>query len=241
MLQQFIALLPKEVGTLGLVVCVAGTLGGVLLWLVGARFSRPLITLCTVAIGAVLGTMLPRWFEWSVSGMGAAVGAAIVLGISGYWFHRFWVGLGLGLVMSCWVALGTWTLLSGDVEWSWPQVDDNVTAMSYLTTTWQMLPPDVTHALPFTCATALLSGLVAAVLWPRVGLVMLYSVAGVSLLVGMGLAAIEIGRPQWIGIVPAQASSQLMLLGGLVVFGAAVQWWQMSSPAAKKESGEAKQ
>lgn len=241
MLHQWLALLPSQVGTLGLIVAVSGTLLGVLLWLVGARFSRPLITLCTVALGALAGMMLPRWFQWSVSGMGTAVGGAVLLGISGYWLHRFWVGFGLGLVLACWVALGTWTLLSGNVQWTWPPADENSTVTSYLTTTWQTLPADVTHALPFTCATAMLSGLVAAVLWPRIGLVMLHSMAGVSLAVGMGLAAIEFGRPQWLGIVPAQGSSQLMLLLGLTIFGALVQWWQMSSPAGKKESSEAKE
>lgn len=242
MLQQLLALMPREVGTLGLIIAIAGTLAGVLLWLVGARFSRPLITLCTVALGATVGMMLPRWCDWSVSGMGTAVGGAVLLGISGYWLHRFWVGIGLGVVLSCWVALGTWTLLGGDAQWTWPEPDETSTAMNYLTTAWESLPPDVTHALPFTCATAMLSGLVAAVLWPRVGLVMLYSVAGVSLLVGMGLLAIEFGRPQWMNLVPAQESSQLLLLAGLVIFGALVQWWQMSAPAAaKKESGQSEE
>src|SRR5687768_5279625 len=105
MLQQLLALMPKEAGTFGLVVTVAGTLAGLVLWLVGARFSRPLITLCTVALGGAVGMMLPRWCGWTVNGMGTAVGGAIVLGVSGYVMHRFWVGIGLGLVMCCWAAL----------------------------------------------------------------------------------------------------------------------------------------
>jgi hypothetical protein len=236
MVQILLPMLPKEVGALGLIVAVAGTLAGVLLWLVGARFSRPLITLCTVFIGAAAGMMLPRWFEWSVTGMGPAVAGAIGLGISGYVFHRFWVGMGLGLVLTCWVALGTWTLLNNGHQWAWPEATEETTVGTYLTATWESVPKDVSHAMPFTCATAMLSGLVAGMLWPRVGLVMLYSLAGVSLLVGMGVAAIENGRPQWISIIPAEMSSQLCLLVALVTFGATVQWWQMSAPAGEKEA-----
>ena len=67
---------------------------------------------------------------------------------------------------------------------------------------------------------------------PRFGQVLLYSTAGVTLLLGMGVAAIEIGRPEWIWIVPAQTHAQLMMLVGMVAFGAVVQWQRSPTPPA---------
>jgi hypothetical protein len=81
----------------------------------------------------------------------------------------------------------------------------------------------------------MITGLSATLLWPRIGVVMLYSCAGLSLLVGMGLAAIEISRPQWLVHVPAQTWAQLTTLGALVAFGAVIQW--NSSPAPSRPAG----
>src|SRR5215218_9169883 len=108
MVQQLLPLLPKEIGQAALIAALVGTFIGVGLWLAGARFSRPLITLVTVSLGAVIGRALPGWMNWNVNSMAASVGGAVVLGMSGYVMHRVWVGLGLGLLLACWAALGTW-------------------------------------------------------------------------------------------------------------------------------------
>ena len=70
----------------------------------------------------------------------------------------------------------------------------------------------------------MVTGLVASLRWPRFGVVMLYSTAGVSLVVGMGLSAISYARPQWVGSLPAKGSSQAMTLLAMVAFGALLQW-----------------
>ena len=51
MLQAMLSLLPKETGNAAVVFAASGTLGGLALWLSGARFSRYIITLTAVAIG----------------------------------------------------------------------------------------------------------------------------------------------------------------------------------------------
>jgi hypothetical protein len=94
----------------------------------------------------------------------------------------------------------------------------------YLTLLWRDLPERVRSILPAACATGMVSGLSLTLLWPRVGQVLLYSAGGATLLVGMGVAAIDYGRPEWISIFPAQTWAQVLTLAAVVAFGAVVQW-----------------
>src|SRR5437870_5881909 len=108
MVQELLALLPKEVGTLALVLAMTGTLAGAGLWLAGARFSRSLITLVLVSIGGWTGLFLPRWLGWTIDGWAPAIGLALGMGASGFFLHRFWVGIGLGVVLAAWAGFATW-------------------------------------------------------------------------------------------------------------------------------------
>src|SRR5947209_10198712 len=81
----------------------------------------------------------------------------------------------------------------------------------------------------------MLSGLCAAVLWPRFGVTTLYSALGVSLILLLGLSALNFSRPQWIGMLPGRTAAQVMTLLGLVAFGALVQW--RIGPAHGAEAG----
>src|SRR5947209_12518319 len=83
MVQELLPLLPKELGTLALVLAVAGAVAGVGLWLVGSRFSRSLVTLLLVSVGGWTGLFFPRWFGWAIDGWAPAVGLAVVLGAAG--------------------------------------------------------------------------------------------------------------------------------------------------------------
>lgn len=225
MVQELLPLLPKEIGQAALVAALFGTLVGVGLWLAGARFSRPMITLGAVTLGAIVGRQVPGWMNWNVNTMAASVGGAVVLGMSGFILHRVWVGLGLGLLLACWAALATWVLAGGaGAELAWPAVDQTTTLTSLSQDLWATVPDKVKQVAPYATGGAMLSGFLASLLWPRVAVVLLYSALGTSLLVGMGLIAIENGRPQWITIVPAQTWAQVTTLLALVAFGAIVQW-----------------
>jgi hypothetical protein len=46
----------------------------------------------------------------------------------------------------------------------------------------------------------------------------------VSLILGMGLAAMNLARPQWLGNLPAKTSAQVTTLLAMVAFGALLQW-----------------
>ena len=238
MLQQAISMMPKDVGTAGLVCALAGTAVGLLLWLVGARLSRPMITLLTVLGGGMLGMMLPRWLDWQISGAGLAVGGALVFGLTGFLLHRFWVGFGLGVVLTLWTAVGVWLVMQDGVVWSMPTIDPGQITLAQMSREiWASLPQEVTKVLPTACAVAMVSGLVAGMLWPRIGVVLMYSSAGASMLVWMGMAALEYGRPQWLVHVPATLPTQLLIFFGLVAFGAVFQWQLAPSVASGNDDG----
>ena len=228
MIQQLIALLPRQINHLAVMIAVAGAFFGLILWLGGSRFSRALVTLISVSMGAVIGMQLPLWFGWPLEGWATAVLGSLVLGISGFMLHRAWVGAGLGLVLACWAALGTFIACGGAADgakpWEWPALTPMTTVHSYLTDVWNALTPEARKVLPFTCATALLSGLAASVLWPRLGAVLLYSCTGLSLLIGLGVAAMSAAQPQWLKAIPNQTSSQIIVLVSMVAFGAILQW-----------------
>ncbi len=228
MLQTLLPLLPAEAGAVAMAMAGVGMLIGLVLWLAGARYSRSIVTLLMVTIGAGLGLRLPGWFGWPVSGMGAAVGGAMSLGLIGFLLHRLWVGLGLGWMLAAWGALLVWTMLGQGQTWQVP-AEEATTLGGYAASVWEAMPDDFTWVAPFVCAAAMLTGLSIGWIWPRMGVVLLYSVMGVSLLVATGLAAIEFGRPEWLSHVPSQTAPQVMLLTLLVAFGAVVQW--KASPA----------
>ena len=224
MVQELLPLLPKEVGTLALVLAMLGAVVGAGLWLAGARFSRSLITLVLVSTGGWIGLFLPQWLGWSIDGWASAILLALVLGASGLVMHRFWVGVGLGLVLAGAAAGVVWTIYKGQGAWSVPKVETGMSAIAYVQVLWQGLPVEMRRILPIACGAAWIVGLAAAMLWPRICIVILYSTIGVSMLVGLGLYSMNAARPQWLGALPNRTSSQLLAMLGMVAFGALLQW-----------------
>jgi hypothetical protein len=229
MVQELLTLLPPPTH-FALVLAIAGSLVGAGLWLTGARYSRGLITLAAVGVGCAVGMLVPAWLDRPVHPMACAVGAAMLAGACGYILHRLWVGIGLGLVLALWATLATWILVGGDERWDWPNATESLWA--YAVVVWQQLPELVRLYLPFAAGVAMLSGICATLLWPRLGVVLLYSAGGVSLLLGMGLAAVEYGRPDWMRYLPGETWAQMLTLLGLVAFGAVLQWQQPAPSGA---------
>ena len=157
-----------------------------------------------------------------------------MLGASGFFLHRFWVAVGLGIVLAGWAMAATWALCKGTGDWSVPKIDMGTTAIEYLKDLWPSLPADARTYLPITCGTAMLSGLLTALLWPRVGVILLYSTAGVSMVAGLGFSAMSYARPEWADALPVRTSSQVALLLAMVLFGALLQWWLAPASSALK-------
>jgi hypothetical protein len=228
--EQLLRLLPSEPGTIALVVASIGSLLGAGLWISGARFSRFILTLAAVTLGAGVGMKLPAWRGWSVDGMGPAVGGAVILGVSAFAVHRLWVGIWLGFVLAGWTALVIWTTARHGADWHWPSVHAGLSLPSYLAQVWKSLPDQVKQYLPWCAGAAMACGIATATIWPRVAMVILWSAAGVSLLVATGAAALSRLDPAALQHVPRQTIAQLAVLGGMVMLGAALQWRMTPRP-----------
>jgi hypothetical protein len=235
MFQELLPLLPKEVGTLAYVLAVVGAIVGLGLWLVGARYSRSLVTLVLVSVGGWIGLLLPRWFGWSIEGWATAIMAALVLGGSAFVIHRFWVGMGLGLVMAGWAAVAVWLMCKGDGVWSPPKYEIGLTAQAYVQAFWSSLPNLVQRVLPVASGAAMLGGLFATLFWPRLGTVLLYSAAGVTMIGGTAPWLMNRFRPQWLNSLPATKLSQAGLIFGLFALGALIQWTLVLSKKGPRE------
>src|SRR5258708_25325408 len=145
--QEVLALLPRHINSLAQAIAIAGAVLGGLLWLGGSRFSRTLMTLISVSTGGLIGLQMPRWFGWGLEGWATAVLGALVLGISGYALHKLWVGLGLGLVLAIWAAVGTLLVCADPKGFFWPVGVQGSTLQSHLVDLWNSLTPEARKLL----------------------------------------------------------------------------------------------
>jgi hypothetical protein len=224
MIQQFLGLLPRQIDSLPQAIAIAAALLGALLWLGGSRFSRTLMTLVSVSAGALVGLQLPEWFGWGLEGWATAVLGALVLGISGYALHKLWIGLGLGMVLAIWGGVGAFVVCGDPQRFVWPVGGEGAGLYAHLMDLWNALSPDARELMPYACCAGLLCGLCATLIWPRIGVVLLYSCAGISLLLGMGITVLNSAKREWLSVIPSRTSSQVILLFSMVAFGAILQW-----------------
>jgi hypothetical protein len=149
---------------------------------------------------------------------------ALMCGLMGYLFHRLWIGIGLGTVLAGWAFLATWVLLKAPSTFGWPAVSGSGSFRDHTIQLWDSLPSNVAQLVPTACGGAMGMGLIITIFWPRLAVATAWSAAGASLLAGLGSAAMEFSRPQWLRIMPQQFSSQMLGLGVLTVVGVAAQW-----------------
>jgi hypothetical protein len=214
---------------------------GLVLWLVGARFSRQIVTLCGVAAGAMVGKHLPEIFP-ATSNLSApvlAVGGALVFGVVTFLTHRLWIGLMLGVVLATWASFGTWVTQHGQQSWSQPVWDADITLRGFGEQLWTALPPDVTRIMPFAAGAAMLSGLALALLWPRIATALNWSLTGATILLCVALTGMAYAKAEWLGALPANTWAQAGIFAGIVLFGALVQWKLAPKGAVKKKAAPA--
>jgi hypothetical protein len=138
--------------------------------------------------------------------------------------HKLWVGLGLGLVLAMWAGVWTFVVCDAPGGFAWPVSGEGTTFQGHLVDLWNALTPDARRLLPCACCAGLVGGICATLLWPRVGAVLLYSTAGISLLVGLGATALNCAKREWLSVIPNRTSSQVIVLVCMVAFGAVLQW-----------------
>lgn len=238
MLQELILMLGNtQPSNLNVFLEVAAVIGviGLLLWLMGARYSRQIVALCGVASGAMAGKLLPQIVpSINLSAPVLAIGGALIFGVLAFITHRLWIGFFLGSMLTVWASLGTWITMHGQQSWSQPVWDADMTLRRFGTDLWSVLPPDVARILPWAAGGAMVSGIAMAILWPRIAAALNWSLAGATMLVLIGLAATCFARPQWLGKLPAQTSTQIAVFAGMVLFGAIVQW-KVSPPGVVRK------
>lgn len=195
---------------------------GALLWLAGSRFSQALVTLAAVGVGAYLGKRLPGWMHSEIDPIGTSFGAAMLLGILGYVYHRMWVGAGLGLLLAGWSAVITWHLMMPDQRWACPAMSP-MDLSAIAKALWDSLPADLQKVMPWTAGGAGLIGLILGEFCPRFAGRLFYSMLGLSVL---GTAALLVKQTSgWASRLPGGAAAQLGFAGALVIVGMTVQWW----------------
>ena len=230
MLQELLALMPNHADGPAIVIMIALAVVGLSLWLAGARLSRTVMTLVTVALGGTVGMFSPRWMGWDVNTMATALSGAMVLGAVGFMFPRFWVGIGLMMLLATWTAAGTWVASHGDTKLIWPA--DAETPRDYCGALWTGLPDGVKGPLPLAALLAAGVGLGAMILWPKVTTVLFYSATGMTALLATALWVLGSRMLPWPQFLPDRTVMQIVMLLGIVVLGAMVQWHWM--PIKKK-------
>ena len=226
-------------GRYALLVAFAGAAAGAILWLAGSRFSRPLVTLLAVSLGAVIGVHLPARFGWSVDPIGVAFVGALALGVTGYLLHTTWIGLSLSLTLATWVGVAAWLTLGGGAQLQWPAVTFTGNVEAMLADVWRSLPGDLPRVMPVALAGALVSGVAITVLSPRLGRVLTYSLVGLTLVLVMGVTAMRMSRPDLLAVLPRSLATQAAVLLGMVLLGVLTQW--RLTPRGSVGGGEVKE
>jgi hypothetical protein len=234
MIQDFLQVLPR-LGPLAIMLAIAGSLAGATLWLMGERFNRSVMTLALVGLGAAVGLQAPHWMGWSIDGWATALAGAVLLGVCGFLMHRFWVVIGLGLVMGAWAALIISSRWYGS-KWTMPAWYSGMWPTDYLKAIWSVLPDDLGRVLPFACGVAMLCGICTGVLWPRFGRVLFYSMTGMTLFIGLGLVALQLAQPRWVYLLPVRDDVQSLILLAMMGVGALLQWRLVSGHFSKSKA-----
>jgi hypothetical protein len=243
MLQELVALAPNAIrqqpGWVAFVVLAAA----VGFWGAGGRFSRYLITLGLAAAGALVGMRLPRWWGWSVDGIGIGMGAALLLGVSGFLLDKAWMGTLLGLLIAFWAAVIAWAWLEPSAQWVWPGIQWTHDPVDLGLQVFRMCPPGLRSSLPGGAVSGMGMGLVITLFWPRMSRAILFDLLGLSLVVAVVLPIVEQQQPGWMNAHLPQGPAQP--IGVLILFlaGLGVQWFLLGredkAPAAKvKRSGK---
>ncbi len=235
MICEVLRAMPSEAASGLWLIAMTGLALGGLLWLAGARFSRPLVCLACALGGAIVGLRLPAWLGFDVVAWASAAGACLAMGFLGYMLHQLWVGAGLGALAALWACYTLIVAYPGQA-FSVPVETGPMGLGAYLMEIGRGISPELHRTLPLAAGTAAAGGVVLAVLLPRTAMYVFYSLLGVTLLSVLGTTAMQLFRPEMLASLPARAVGQSLLILGMVVFGAVVQW--RTTPRANAAAGD---
>lgn len=213
---------------------LAGTVFGLGLWAMGARYSRGMITLLAVAIGSIVGGHLPGWRGWDVNPMGTVIVCAIAAGFVGFLLHTTCVGVFLALLLAFGASAAVWAVRGQGAVWQMPAIPWTSSPDLIADVLWKSLPEHLNRSVPIAFAVGLGAGGLLMLVRPKVGTALAYSLIGTPLLFAFGLPLLQVVRPQWYEAVPASPLAQWALAAGMVALGTLVQWLLLPRRKAKK-------
>jgi len=220
--QNLLPLLPRRIGSAGAAVAIGSAAVGCGLWLAGARFSRPLLAIAATAGGGAIGFQTPRWFGWTIDPFAVAVLGALLLGIVGFFAHRWLAAAGLGIVLAVWAILEAVSPggLGGQLftalvprEIVWAQMANFPNSV----------PNSVIEMMLVAGGAGLIGGTTVALVWPRVGVTLFWTILGLTLTLVSAVVAAKAVHPATLRLFPRPDAEALTLLSLLAV-GMAVQW-----------------
>jgi hypothetical protein len=237
-IQNLLPLLPRRIGAAGVAAAIALLILGCGLWLLGARFSRPLLTLASALGGGAIGFQFPHWFGWSIDPMAMAILGSLLLGTFGYLVHNVLAAAGLGMAIAFWAALAAVAWMGLGSHWAWPAAAARHAHVAYLPLLYHSLPPRLGLTLAAAVGVGLLGGWTIAYLWPRVGVVLFWSLSGVAAATAGAMIAARAAGPRTLEqFIPNRPGAQAMAWVGLVALGAGLQWriafFKKKPPASK--------
>jgi hypothetical protein len=191
------------------------------------------LAIAALILGILIGLKLPAWVGWPIDHWATAVAGALVFGVITFAADRI-VQTGVFVLALLAVAIAaTWIGFAGNagVKWMWPTLSD-ATIQHYSGTVYQSLPGDVGRVLPLAAGIALIVAFTIAILWPRIALVISWSLVGIMTIVLPALADARGGHRMWMDLVPTQAWAQILLLAMLIALGAVVQWTMLPTRQA---------
>jgi hypothetical protein len=240
MLREVIALMPRGVSERPPEMFLAAAGAGALLALAGGRFSRSLVTLFAVALGAFLGLRLPGLMGWQLDAIGAAFCGAIVLGLSAFVLHRAWIGALLAALAGGLGGTVAWIARAPGAKWTLPEIDLSQSAPDILSAVWRSLPKPLFPFLPMTIGIAIGIAVILACVWPRLARVSFFSILGCGILSIAGTIAAQKLWPQVYDRFPKNPLIELAAFVGLVTITSALQWLVLPKVARQRSAGSQK-
>lgn len=228
-LQRLHLLLPSawssEQGTLHWIWWLSIALAGAMVYLLGARFSRGLVTLALVTLGAFLGKLIPPALGTHIDPAAGCIVGALVLGVLAFVFHRFLIAWSLGLLTGLCVVLGLFVHATTPAAWTWPSLSHGLSPALELCAA--QLGTDTVQRMAALGGIASLAATALAFVFPRIGLCLFWSLLGLMLMLTSLLGYSAAHTSDLLTSLSARdTQTQLIALAALLLTGFVIQWPQ---------------
>ncbi len=206
---------------------------GLVAWIRGVHFSRPLLTITIIVGAAALGMKLPKMLGWGMEPMAAAILLAVVGGLIGFCLHRWCIGLLLTSLGAGVAGLLT-MLLRGlpPLEWATSRGFTAEAISGWWKEMSGQLAPVDAHALAIAVGVVVVVATLLTIFSHKWATCLLWSLLGISCVVFSGAWLIRSG--QWPGLssLPGSVVVQTMVAGLLVSLGSGIQAGSLRTPPA---------